>query len=206
MKSIKTKFILGVMSLFLFSACASISSLQSARTLKKGEWSTTYAMGSIGSKGWRPKKVPHYGPGEQPVNELYFKYGVVDNFDLGLKWSTLSLSVDAKYMLLGKGEPLSLSLGAGVRLTSPFSHVFIPLYISYDFSKESSFHFVFGLALSNEAPNTYYGGRPVYAQVNIGYNIKWLILELGCLTSFTGSDSMCQGIIGFSSAWDDLDY
>lgn len=215
---------------YLLTSCVSMSSLQSARTLKKGEWSFALGLGQESVKFKQKKTTGLEGEFQEviedisvPIVEFYTKYGLMEKLDLGLKFtSPASISTDLKYMLLGKGSPLSLALGAGYISTKydtgsgdlkneyEITDLFIPLYLSYDLSKSFSLHLVpryqqrtskqKGSTIFNETTKTTWYGS------NVGFNWKWLILELGYFKDSKNTESMIQQItLGFWSGWDDLD-
>ena len=119
-----------IVILNFISACVSMSSLQSARTLKKGEWSFATGFGQESLKFIQKTNDVNSQTKEDleeikvPILEFYTKYGLFDKLDLGLKFtSPASISFDTKYMLLGKGRPLSFSLGIGYISTSYETHI-----------------------------------------------------------------------------------
>lgn len=102
--------------------CVSISSFQSARTLKSGELGGQFGVGYESMKFNKPSS----DSGEEqikktienvkaPLLEAGFRVGVVERFDLGIKYTVPgTFGVDGKLMLIGKGGSFALSPGLGV--------------------------------------------------------------------------------------------
>ena len=101
---LKTLMVFGLSWVF-FSACVSMSVMQSGRTLKKDEWSGHGAAGSVSAK-YKEKSTDPISKEVQesveevsiPIIEFGGRYGVMPNMDLGLKYVTPgSLIFDGKY-------------------------------------------------------------------------------------------------------------
>jgi len=125
--------------------CASVSTLQTARVLEKDD--------SFHSVGLSFYSSDDFLGGDEisiPLLEYTYRRGVWDKIDLGLKLAIIgSAVVDAKYNLIN-GEKWALATGLGVGYlsfestvgsttqTSTILDFFVPLYLSYDFSKTTT--------------------------------------------------------------------
>lgn len=151
---------LGLVSTLYFAVgCVSLSSMQTARTVKPNQMTTSFGLGSQSTKFKKysadtTEKDLQKGLEDlsMPVLEGGLRYGVVDNFDVGGKLSLLpgSLTVGGKYMLLGKGSPSALATGGDITYGSftmesgegdskiknsiRIIDATVPLHTSYDFS------------------------------------------------------------------------
>ncbi len=138
------KFLLAVVSLSAIG-CASVSTLQTARVLDEGD--------SFHSLGLAFYSSDDFLGGDEisiPLLEYTYRRGVWDKIDLGLKLALLgSAVVDAKYNLInGENWALATGLGlgylsfestvSGTNQKSTILDVFVPVYLSYDFSKTTS--------------------------------------------------------------------
>ncbi|NND31306.1 MAG: hypothetical protein HKN76_01860, partial [Saprospiraceae bacterium] len=98
-------------SAVFFAGCAQLSSFQTGRTLGQGNGEGGLALSVSGLSD----------PFESDANatffvaEAYGRYGVSDNFDIGLKLSTgLTGVVDFKFQFVGdKISPFVMSVGPG---------------------------------------------------------------------------------------------
>lgn len=207
--------------------CISVSSLQTARTLKEKEWSVQTAIGT------QSVKFKEYSDNNDkkelqktieslslPIVEFGFRYGLLTNLDAGIKFSLPgSLSIDAKYMILGKGSPFALAIGAGYNTGSyetegsnktktDTSDIKIPLYLTYDIDNSISTYLVTQYIKRNttstgtvtaEEETTYYG-------VTGGITWNWLMLEYGLFFPEKDSSAGMQQItVGFTTGWDDVE-
>lgn len=135
MKKIATLF-LGVVFL---SGCASMSTMQTARTTKKGEFGYSFGGGYVSTE------MPIEGVDTMNVNapllEAGARYGVTENLDVGGKITIIGTAVaDAKYQFLGDQESkIAGSAGLGVGYLSMESgdtesklyDLMVPAYFSY---------------------------------------------------------------------------
>ena len=84
--------------------CTSLSTLQGARTTKKGELTHTFAAGSYATEVTASGSSGAEGTvGEAiqlPMLEYMLRYGVTNSFDFGLKSSGTSNGADIKYNLM----------------------------------------------------------------------------------------------------------
>jgi len=122
----------------IFTGCASMSTMQTARVTEKGKFDYLVDGG-----------FSYFGTPQSPTDflislrfvELGVRYGVSDHLDAGLKISSSkTMLLDTKYQLLGdKSSKLAGSVGLGgsymaykfddIR-TSQY-HAFLPFYFSY---------------------------------------------------------------------------
>ncbi len=139
--------ILLLISTFLLANCASVSTLQTARVLEKGDSFHSLGMGLYSSDD--------FIGGDDislPLIEYTYRRGVWDKIDLGLKITLIgSAVVDAKYNLIN-GEKFALATGlgigymsfesesGGVTAESTIFDFMVSLYASYDVGKMSSLY------------------------------------------------------------------
>lgn len=146
----QTKYYLKLMTLLSMlatSACVSMSSLQTARTLDEGQSQQTVGGGVYNSK-------ETIGTIEYETNLPYIEYsyrrGFKKDLDAGLKLTFVgAYAADIKYQLID-GDAWAISTGLGVGYMSykissggqdstvKFLDFMLPLYVSYDFSKSFS--------------------------------------------------------------------
>ena len=143
---------------FFSTACFSASTLQTARALKVGEHRVLVGAGMVGGplitdgdKGPEPSDAVLWD-GAFPYVEVGVRGGVAENLELGGKWSALGgFGVDAKYQFLDRDRfAAAVGVGANLRLidtkgfdiypTATRFDVQVPLYLSYDFSKNFSLY------------------------------------------------------------------
>ena len=130
---------------FLLTSCASMSTLQTARTTEKNEFVGGFSGGAV-----------HYDTGVQqiqdststktyilnmPFVEGYARYGITDKLDMGAKLTIIgTFLVDAKYQFLGNGESKiagSAGLGLGTLTmkigdyTNKIKDIHAPFYFSF---------------------------------------------------------------------------
>ena len=154
MKSIY-QFLLLASFLVLTSACASMSTLQTGRTLKPGEAQSTFGGGIFQSSEIATKNAAGVTNNSVQLSLPYLEYtyrqGINDKFDAGFKATLIgTLSVDAKYSLyadekfaaavgLGAGYmSYSADAGAGEKNEYKIIDVMLPFILSYDFTPKIS--------------------------------------------------------------------
>ena len=123
----------------LFTSCASMSSMQTARTTEKGEFSTVIGLGVASSN----MLIPNIDTARLsfPELEVGVRYGITDKMDVGAKSSIIgTATADVKYQFLGDKKSVfagSVGLGAGYfdytinNLKSQNYDLMLPLYFSY---------------------------------------------------------------------------
>ncbi len=124
-------------ALVFLSACANVSTLQTAKTLDKGKYRVIAGAGSYGTK---------YSDGSGatlPYLEGVIRYGLLNRFEGGVKWTLpYTLGLDFKLKLIDLNVPI-LSIGAGVNYTSfssgsfslSFIDLIVPAYFSLEFTQ-----------------------------------------------------------------------
>jgi len=136
-------------ALFLLSGCVSVSTLQDAETVKKGEMSHTLALGNISGEvdGEGASGLPGDVAEEIaiPMVEYMFRYGFYDNMDFGLKYSGSSYGADWKWNLMNDKFALAVGLGFAISeyeissgsTDSKYSttDLYIPLYLHYNLNE-----------------------------------------------------------------------
>ena len=219
LKKISTLIIL-MFTLHLLSACTSISTLQTAKTLKPGKSRHLIAIGVMGAKmnddGSNKFSGVSIDSGEKTellAPEYNYRRGVSENIDFGLKVTGLSsYGGDLKYQFL-KSEKFNMATGLGLHATSKsfpgpsaninteVSHILdysLPLYISYDYSPNFTIYgapkFIYrtidGPVLGRQSLNTFGG--------SLGFmwgKTKGVIAEVSAV-SFDG-DLITQTALGF---------
>ncbi len=134
-------------SLYLFFIlsmvrCASVSTLQTARVLDKDD-----SFHSVGLSFYSSDDFLGGDDISIPLLEYTYRRGVWDKIDMGLKLAIIGTAVvDAKYNLINS-ENWALATGLGLGYlsfestvggtteTSTILDFFVPVYLSYDFSK-----------------------------------------------------------------------
>lgn len=158
--------LLVVMGLFS-TACLNLSSLQTARALEVGEYRLLMGGGVAGGplieEGDRNPAASDAVMWDGmffPYLEMGLRVGVMEGLEIGGKWAFLAgPGVDAKYQFLDRSSfAAAVGLSANYRLidTRIMEHypsemrfdVQVPVYLSYDFSKDASFYWVSRYLLS----------------------------------------------------------
>jgi len=141
----------------IICGCASISTFQTARTLKPGE--TQKGVGVTAGNPWISESWGEWGPQKFRIDkspvlpwlEFWFRKGLSENLDWGIKtWGLFFGAIaDLKYQFLSDESPWqvagSLGLGFSNRLESleesfAFFDFHLPFFISRDFGKHSRFY------------------------------------------------------------------
>lgn len=136
-------FILSLLMIAFISGCVSINSLQSGRTIDKGNLEIA---GSLTSGEFTPNSpslksaIDYVQYDYVPVFEATAKYGLYDNFDLALKLNTAGFVMgQVKYQFLGSKKTLFAgSVGADFGAFPVWTifgvidtYISVPLYISF---------------------------------------------------------------------------
>lgn len=146
MKSFKTLLLFFSIATLSIS-CASLSGLQTGRTVGKGNGQLGLSLNT--------NKTPDFDTDEE--DELYFlvpsvefsgTYGITEKFDLSFKANTLfNVGLDAKVQVVGdQTSQFALSLGGGVGIfgfiagTGALYNFQIPLYTSFHPSENFTFY------------------------------------------------------------------
>lgn len=111
----KQLFILLLPVIFILAGCFQMSSLQTARTLPKGD---TVLGAAIAGQGF----VFEGSPAAIPQLEIYGRRGIAQNFDLGIKLSSAaSIGFDGKYQFEGnQTSKTANAVGGGVEFRYDF--------------------------------------------------------------------------------------
>lgn len=185
--------ILSATAVLLLSGCASMSTMQTARTTEKGEFGydvgggyikTDIALGTADTISFKA-----------PFLEIGGRYGVTDKLDLGAKLTLIgTATADAKYQFLGDGESmlagsagfglgyLSISSGSGVNTSdSKIFDIMVPAYFSVHptdwFSVYASPRYVFRInsySSSNESGTDNSSWYGVTAGIRLGKRVGFL--------------------------------
>ncbi|MCB0415193.1 MAG: hypothetical protein KDD50_12720 [Bdellovibrionales bacterium] len=164
--------------------CTSLSTLQGARTNKKGEMTHTIGVGSymteITSSGSSGAKGTSGETVSLPMVEYMFRYGVADNFDFGLKYSGTSYGGDVKYNLMDGNFALALGLGVNLlsvettvgttATTTSITDIIVPIYMNYDLGNGSAYFVpkVISKSISGGSQST----SLTQTGITIGYQFK----------------------------------
>jgi hypothetical protein len=132
----RTLFTLSLLALscIMFVSCAQLSSFQTGRTNGKGNVEAGMAISASGiSQVFDSDTRAVFF-----VGEVFGRYGVTENFDLGLKFSTgLSGVMDLKYQVAGdKTSAFAMSVGPGFGFQGAIAEsaviqLHFPLHMSY---------------------------------------------------------------------------
>lgn len=215
------KYILGyaltiIVGVVVMSGCASISTFQTARTLKPGE--TQKGVGVIAGN---PLLSPSWEAGKSlvyPWPEFWLRKGLSENLDGGIKTWMLyyGFMFDLKYQFLSDESPWQVagSLGLGVSeravdyidLESPFYIFFdlhLPLFISRDFGEFSTFYispkYIHRVVIGGDPPQPNYNHQcnAFGAGLGISFHLNKklsMMLEYDCMYE--------QGTVeGFTHNW-----
>ncbi len=138
-------FILGVV---LLSGCASMSTMQTARTTNEGEVGYSFGGGYVSTE--MPIEDVDTLSINAPMLEVGARYGVNDKLDVGGKITIIGTAVaDAKYQFLGdKESKVAGSAGFGIGYLSMESgdtksnlyDLMVPAYFSYHPAEWLSFY------------------------------------------------------------------
>lgn len=207
------------------NGCISMSSMQSARTHKKDNYS--YTVG-LGYESLKYNKKSSDSDEEKdikdtleeikvPIIEVGGRYGLGENFDVGGKYNLLgTASIDGKYMFLGKGQPFAMSVGAGIgygsleaessseqddkaKYKTTIIDVMIPLYMTFDINDLFALHFV-PKYLQRSTSTTETDGSSSSDSFGVigasaGMNFGWLFAEYSYFTSPGKSESGIQQVM-----------
>jgi len=133
----KNQLFILVALITLLSSCAQISSLQTAKTLPKGD---AILGASIAAYGVSDDDFVggELGTAVVPHLEFFGRQGIAENFDVGLKFSSsLNISIDGKYQFYGnQTSKFALAVGAAFEYQYSNGGNFIsrqtlPLYFSF---------------------------------------------------------------------------
>lgn len=137
-KNINTKVLLFSV-IFVFTSCASMSTMQTARTTEKGEFATVIGLG-LASSNMQFTNIDTVKL-SLPELEVGVRYGISDKMDIGAKISIIgTATADVKYQFLGdKKSTFAGSIGFGVGYFSININNFktnnydlmLPVYFSY---------------------------------------------------------------------------
>lgn len=141
------KILFFIITPFLLCQCASVSTLQTARVLEKGD-----SVHSIGLAMYNSDDFLGGDDISSPILEYSYRRGMWDKIDIGLKLAVIGTAVvDLKYNLLN-GEKFALATGLGlgylsfesevgtVKQSSTVIDLILPLYASYDVAEMTTLY------------------------------------------------------------------
>ena len=197
--------------LLFFTGCASVSSFQTARTIKSG--TSRFVIGG----GYYASTLKN-SVGEKigfPMLEGLYRYGLDKNLDLGFKYTVPGqIGGDIKWQLMD-GENFAFATGLGgsylsfanpsttsatsetnSRFTFNFIELSVPVYLSYDLSKAFSVYLTprYVTRFATQGSNQNFIGS------NLGLRVgktSGVFLELSYLKGLAGLADQIQGGIGF---------
>lgn len=219
----KAPFLLVALLPLLFQNCISVSSFQSARTVKPGEWS---GFGGISSQSVTFTKKSKDSTLEDdiekikvPVIEGGARWGLGESTDIGFKYTTPgSLGGEFKYMMSDpNNQDTAHAAGLGVTYASfssgsgddEYEYNIIDLtgsyFFTYDLSVSNSFHVSPRYILRNTTLTEPDGSDDKetnsFIGVNIGFNLSGFVVEAGGFTSTGDSEAVITQItIGYSGS------
>jgi len=108
----KNQLFISIILTVLLSSCVQINSLQTAKTVPKGDTRLGVAIVGQGFVGGLNSLFPHF--------ETFARRGIVQNFDVGIKLSTVaSINIDGKYQFYGnQTSKFAWAVGAAFELQS----------------------------------------------------------------------------------------
>lgn len=196
------------------SSCKTLTSLQTARTVKE-EKTTAYL--ALGSQGIRfTKKSDNSNDRELesslekfrvPILEGGLRYGFGESWDAGARLALIpgTIGIDAKYALTSSQTPLGLATGIGLDYTQfgtesgdssakiALYDLIVPAYISWDFLEQSAVYFT--PSFIYRISSARYGGgsttpdktetTPLFG-VSTGVALGWFVAEYSFLSSMGG--------------------
>jgi len=131
------------LAVLLSIGCAQLSSFQNGRTVGHGNGEAGLAISASGLTD----AFDNDGTATFFVAEAYGRYGVSENFDIGLKLSTgLTGVVDFKFQVAGdKVSPFAMSVGPGFGFQGAIAEtsliqLHLPLHMSYHPNEKSAFY------------------------------------------------------------------
>ncbi len=185
------------------TACVSMSTLQTAETLKKGKTQTTYGGGYYQSPSF--DKAVDNTDLKMPYLEFSYREGIAPQFDYGLKLTIIGSAVaDVKYQLLDMGEfaaavglgvgYLSISTGSGdTQTASRIIDTIVPVYASYKFADNFSLYtaprYVLRFTSGTNAKTSSLAGGSVGTKIGKNWGVY---LEGGYQKEFGGDFSAYQ--------------
>lgn len=118
----------------MLTSCAQLSSFQTGRTSGKGNGEAGTALSASGiTQAFDAEASATFF-----IVEAFGRYGIAENFDIGLKLSTgLTGVIDFKYQIAGdKTSPFAMSVGPGIGFQGDIAgtsllQLHLPLHMSY---------------------------------------------------------------------------
>lgn len=169
----------------LLSSCVHLSSLQTAKTLPKGDTNLGVAIAAQG--------YSFDGTYALPNVEIFGRRGIAEDFDIGIKLSSVaSISIDGKYKFHDdQASKVAVAVGAIFAFQYayfPEKYVFtqtLPLYFSYhpndDFAVHASPKFTHQLVIDDR--NSFLLGSNIGLQKRISKRFS-LLVEGSCFFTF----------------------
>lgn len=136
----------------LMVSCAGISSFQDGRTLGKQNLEITPSVSASKFKNHTIQEGENEEYDFAPLLTLRARYGVKENFDLGLYIDqSLNIGLSTKYQFIGKGKEAKFNSSIGLDLganpyafayNSPMFYYSVPLYFSFNPDEKKAFYFI----------------------------------------------------------------
>ncbi len=188
------------------SGCASFSAMQTAHTVAEGEVRYAVSLQGVGGGG---APLSSFEPGV----EGSVRYGIAEDWDVGLKLHLLGAQAGAKVQLMRGDFDLALALEGGygwvwsAGIDAPRSHV---LVVRLPLLMEQHLHEIVGLTFGPELSGVWavagaergdvYGDTALYGGGRLGVVLRllsnlWLMPEVMGQVSLVGGDSFGSNII-----------
>ncbi len=210
-----TRFISVLGFVLSVHGCSTLTSMQTARTTKKGKSTAYFALGSQGirftKKGGDANESDVQTAIEKirvPILEGGFRHGFSESWDAGARYALIpgTIGLDTKYALNGLSTPFGTAVGLGLDYTSFGSKgssssakitiidTSVPFYMSYDFAETSAFYFT-PRFIYRTVSSKYSGesdskltSAPMFGGA-IGVMLGWFAAEYSMVSSFGGQSS-----------------
>lgn len=172
---------------FLLGACASMSGLQTARTLEPGKAESTFGGGYYTS-GSLISSIEENSTAEDlsiPYMEYTYRQGLTDKIDAGIKLTIIGTAVvDGKYKLY-ENDKFAIATGAGLgylniesdngveKSESSIIDIILPLYTSYDVKENLSLYLIPKYILRSSSGNVSGSTNLVGATTGLKFGKEW---------------------------------
>ncbi len=115
--------LIAVLAIVIFGGCYSMSTYQTADTVPEGKFSggvgfSTLQMDTSSDTDSTAEDVANSFLGGFQMLELFFRYGIADNMDIGFKLYSSNLALDFKWRMLPRESMFRAAINAGAVYTS----------------------------------------------------------------------------------------
>lgn len=209
-----------LLAALVLNGCVSMSTMQTARPLIKDRFAGLFGLGFqslVITKGGSDNGLVSEKTIESvrvPILEAGFRYGLLDNADVGLKYTIPGvLTGDIKYGLSGENSPMATAVGAGVGYgtfsvgDSKYSIIDlnVPFYLSYDVSDTFSYYGatrVYSRSVTSDDDKS----SSVVIGLGGGISYHWLVAEFSYFVAPGAQEygGIQQVMVGYWGGWDDV--